>query len=91
MGRLYLLRQQFERARQKATCATGKIGDRFAELRTEHLCHEVGYSSWRIELARVAGRLQALENRLVNLAEGVFLFVVLEVHGLIDGVHYLAQ
>jgi restriction endonuclease S subunit len=54
---LNFLTQNFQPAGKKATCATGKIGHLFTDLRVDHLRHKISNSAWRIEFASRTGTL----------------------------------
>ena len=58
-----------QRAGKKAAGAAGGIEQDFAGMRVDAVRHEGGDGAGRVILARVAGRLQVVENLLVDVAE----------------------
>ena len=56
-----------------------RVQQRLAGLRVDHLGHEGGHGAWRVVLARVAGRLQVVQDLLVDVAEVLALGQVVEV------------
>ena len=90
LRRLDLRFELLEPARDEAAGAAGEVGHRLADLRGDHLRHEIGDGAGRVELACGARALKLLEDRLVDFAEGVALLVVGEVE-VVDHVHDLAE
>ena len=66
------------------------LGHPLAEVRLDAVGHEVGDGARRVKFTGAACRLEFLEDRLVDVAEGVHVVVALEVDG-IDDVDDLAQ
>ena len=56
-------------AGEKAAGAAGRIEQDFAGVRVDPVCHEGGDGARRVVFARVARRLQVVENLLVDVAE----------------------
>ena len=56
-------------AGEKAAGAAGGIEQDFAGVRVDAVRHEGGDGARRVILARVAGRLQVVEDLLVDVAE----------------------
>jgi hypothetical protein len=54
----HLLAQVFDGADQEAAGAGGRVEHLFAQLRVDHVHHELGDGARGVELARVAGALQ---------------------------------
>ena len=75
-GALHLLLQLLQPANDKATGAAGKVRHGLTDLRLNHLCHKVGNSTRSIKLASAACALQFLQNRFVNLTEGMAFLIV---------------
>ena len=82
--------EDFQGGGEEAAGAAGEIGDGFAELWREHLCHEIGDGARGVELPGVASALQAAQDGLVDFAKGVAVVVFVEVD-LVDDVDDLAQ
>ena len=57
------------RAGEKAAGAAGGIEQDLAGMRVDAVDHEGGDGARRVILARIAGRLQVVENLLVDVAE----------------------
>ena len=89
-GRLDLFLQFLQPTGEEAACAAGEIRHLLADLRADHLRHEFGHGSRRVEFAGGSRALQFLQNRLVDFAEGVALFVVAEIQ-FVDDVDDLPQ
>ena len=68
-----------ERAGEKAAGAAGGIEQDFAGLRVDAVHHEGGDGARRVVLARIAGRLQVVEDLLVDVAEVLALGEIVEV------------
>ena len=87
---LHLGVQHLQRRGKEAAGTAGKVRNRLAELRLDHLYHEVRDSTGRVEFAGVTGALQAAEDRFVNLTEGVAVLVLLKID-LINDIDNLAE
>ena len=85
-----LLLELAQPADEEAAGAAGEIGHLLAEMRLDAVGHEVGDGARRVEFTGAACRLEFLEDRLVDVAEGVHIVVALEVDG-VDDVDDLAQ
>ncbi len=68
-----------DRAGQKTAGAAGRVEQGLAGTRIDAVDHEGGDGPRRVELARIAGRLQVVEQLLVELAEVPALVEVVEV------------
>ena len=68
-----------QRAGEKAARAAGGIEQDFAGMRVNAVDHEGGDGARRVVLARIAGRLQVVENLLVDVAEMLALGEVVEI------------
>ena len=66
-------------AGEKAAGAAGGIEQDFAGVRVDAVDHEGGDGARRVVLARVAGRLQVVEDLLVDVAEVLALGEIVEV------------
>ncbi|MDT4839834.1 hypothetical protein FQZ97_736350 [compost metagenome] len=87
---MHLLTQVLDGADQKAAGAGGGVEHHFAQLRVDHVHHELSDSAWRVELARIAGALQVLEDLFVQIVELVAFGLAIEIDA-IELVDYLAQ
>ena len=77
-------------AGEEAAGAAGRVEQDFAGLGVGHLHHEGGDGAWGVVLAGVAGRLQVVEDLLVDVAEVLALAQIVEVDA-IDLVDHLAH
>ena len=66
-------------AGKKAASTAGRVEQRLARLRVDHLGHKGGHGTRRVVFARVAGRLQVIQDLLVDVAEVPALGQVVEV------------
>ena len=87
---LHLSIQHLQRRGKEAAGSAGEVRNGLAELRLDHLYHEVRDSTGRVEFAGVTGALQAAEDRFVNLTEGVAVLVLLKID-LINDIDNLAK
>ena len=65
-------------AGKKAASTAGRVEQRLARLRVDHLGHKGGHGTRRVVFARVAGRLQVIQDLLVDVAEVLALGQVVE-------------
>ena len=89
-GGFFLLLQFPQPTDDEPARTAGEIRHAFAELRRDHLRHEVGDGAGRVKFARASGGLQLLQDRFVNVAEGVDILVAGQVDSL-DDVHDLPK
>ena len=82
--------QFLEPTGDKATRATGKVRHRLADLRPDHLRHEIRHRARRVEFTSRTSALQLLEDRFINLAKGMAFLIVAKVD-IIDHVDDLTQ
>jgi hypothetical protein len=82
--RFDLLSQMIDGTGEKAAGAAGRIQDRFAELRIDHVDHKLRHGSGRVVFARVACTLEVFQDLLVQVAENVPVFGAVEVEAFID-------
>ena len=75
-------------AGEKAAGAAGGIEQDFAGLRVDAVDHEGGDGARRVVLAGIAGRLQVVEDLLVDVAEVLALGEIVEID-LVDLVDHL--
>ncbi len=61
--------QVFQRAGEKAASAAGRVENLFAQARIYLIDHELGDGARRVELARITGALQILEDFFVEVVE----------------------
>ena len=87
---LHLGVQHLQRRGKEAACTACEVRNGLAELRLDHLHHEVRDRTGRIEFTGVTGALQTAENRFVDLAEGVTVLVLFKVD-LVNDIHNLAE
>ena len=66
-------------AGEEAAGAAGRVEQRLAGFRVDHPRHEGGHGARRVVLARVAGRLQVIQDLLVDVAEVLAFGQVVEV------------
>jgi hypothetical protein len=72
LGRLHLpLADVLDGAGQKAAGAAGRVEQRLAQARVDHVDGELGDGAGRVVLARVARALQVAQDLLVDVAEEV--------------------
>jgi hypothetical protein len=77
-------------AGQEAAGAAGRVEERLAGLRVNHLHHEGSHGAGGVVLARIAGRLQVVQDLLVDIAEVLALGQVVEVDA-VDLVDHLTH
>jgi hypothetical protein len=77
-----------QRTRQEAAGAAGGIEQDFAGARVDPVHHEGGDGARGVILARIAGRLQVIQDLLVDVAEVLALGQIVEIDG-VDLVHDL--
>ena len=87
---LHLGVQHLQRRGKEAACTACEVRNGLAELRLDHLHHEVRDRTGRIEFTGVTGALQTAENRFVDLAEGVTVLVLLKID-LVNDIDNLAK
>ena len=75
---------------QESAGAAGRIEQRLARFRVDPVDHECGHGAGRVVLARIAGRLQVVEDLFVDVAEMLAFAQVVEVD-LVDPVDHLAH
>ena len=90
LDRADLVAQVLQRAGEEAAGAAGGVEHALAESGIDLVDHELGDGARGVELARVAGALQVLEDLFVEVVEEVALGLVVEVD-LVDLVDDLAQ
>ena len=89
LGPLHIaLAHVIDGAGEKAAGAAGGIEQDFAGMRVDAVGHEGGDGARRVVFAGVAGRLQVVEELLVELAEVLALLQVVEID-LVDAVDHL--
>ena len=66
-----VLADMLDGAGEEAARAAGGIEDGLAELRVDHIDHELGDGAGGVVFARVAGALQVAQDLLVDVAEQV--------------------
>jgi hypothetical protein len=74
-----LLAHVFDGAGEEAAGAAGRVDDLLAELRVDHVDHELVTGARGVELAGVAGVLQVAQDLLVEVAEEVAVLRLVEV------------
>ena len=75
---------------QEAAGAAGGIKQRLARFRVDTVHHECGHSTGRVVLARIARRLQVIEDLFVDVAKMLAFAQVVEVD-LVDLVDHLTH
>ena len=74
-----LLAQVLDGANEETAGAAGRVEQGLAEARIDLIDDELGDRTRGVELARIAGRLEVLEELLVNVAEHVAIIGGVEV------------
>ena len=66
-------------ASEESAGAAGRVEQRLTRFRVDHPRHEGGHGARRVVFARVAGRLQVIQDLLVDVAEVLAFGQVVEV------------
>ena len=90
VGGLDLRLQLVQEACDEAARAAGQIRHGLADLRLDHLRHELRHRAGRVEFARGTGELQLVQQRFVDFPESVDFVIIIEVQ-LVDHVDDLPQ